>query len=260
MKRLISAIRPGILLSAVFMVSHGYAAGYDAVITLPPAQEFSLPVSAMVETVNVSAGQKINQGDEIIVLDQVPFAAAKKHAKANMVIQQSRLKEAQRDLEHHRELYDRTVLSTVDLENVEMREQRARAHLADAKAQLEVADYEQANSKLLAPFDAIVTSVHVNRGQYLNNTLQSQPLVTLARRGHYLVRFDAPAAELNNLEIGKSVRVVSADKNYMAVISAISYQQPARDVAKDNRYNVSAEFTSDDEKLLLGQSATVHID
>ena len=252
--------KPGILLVLAFMSSNAYAAGYDAVITLPPPQEFSLPVSAMVEKVNVRAGQKIKKGDEIIVLDQAPFVVAKKHANANVVIQDSRLKEAQRDLEHHRELYDRTVLSTVDLENVEMREQRARAHLADARAQLELADYEQAHSKLVAPFDAIVTSVHVNKGQYLNNTLQPQPLVTLTRRDHYLVHVDVSAGELDRLEVGSSVKVESKDKNYSANISTISYLPTGQDGGEGSKYRITAEFFSDDKKLLLGQSATIHID
>jgi len=265
MKRFISDIKAGILkpgisrsgifksgmiLGLAFISNNAYAADYDAVITLPPVQEYSLPVSAMVEKVNVSAGQKVKKGDEIIVLDQAPFVAAKKHAKANVVIKQSRLKEAQRDLEHHRELYDRTVLSTVDLENVEMREQRARAHLAEAKAQLEVAEYELSYSKLSAPYDALVLSVHVNPGQYLNSTLQSQPVVSLVEQGRYMASLNLSAEELSAMEIGKNVTVQITGKSYTGTISGINYQGA----------DVTVEFSAIGDLFLVGEKAKVQID
>jgi RND family efflux transporter MFP subunit len=260
MKRFISVIKagiskpgifkPGILLGLALMSSNVYAADYDAVITLPPAQEFSLPVSAMVEKVNVSAGQKLKKGDEIIVLDQAPFVAANKQAKANVVIQQSRLKEAQRDLEHHRELYDRTVLSTVDLENVEMREKRARAHLAEAKAQQEVAEYELSYSKLSAPYDALVLSVHVNPGQYLNSRLQSQPVVSLVEQGRYMASLNLSAKELSAMGIGKNVTVQINDKSYNGTISGINYLGP----------DVTVEFSAIGDLFLVGEKAKVQID
>jgi len=255
MKRFISVIKagifkPGILLSLAFMSGNVYAADYDAVITLPPAQEYSLPVSAMVEKVNVRAGQKIKKGDEIIVLDQAPFVAVKNHAKANVVIQQSRLKEAQRDLEHHRELYDRTVLSTVDLENVEMREKRARAHLAEAKAQLEVAEYEISYSKLSAPYDALVLSVHVNPGQYLNSTLQSQPVVSLVEQGRYMASLNLEGEELSAMETGKNVTVQVSGKRYTGSISGIDYQKS----------DATVEFSAVGDLFLVGKKAIVEID
>ena len=133
-------------------------------------------------------------------------------------------------------------------------------HLADAEAQLEVAEYKHAHSKLMAPFDAIVVSVHVNEGQYLNNHQQAHTLVSLARQGRYLTRFDVPASVLNTLEIGDSIKIDSNAKTYSGNISTISYQRSQQDGAEDSRYEITAEFSSADEKLLLDQEASVNID
>lgn len=246
-----------LLLISFCMSSAAHSAEYDTAITLPTAQKFSLPVSAMIKSVNISSGQKIKEGDEIIVLDQAPFVVAKTHAKANVTVHESQLKEAQRDLLHHQELYDRTVLSAVDLENVEMREKRVRAHLVDAKAQLEVAEYNLSYSKLISPFDAVVMSVHVNPGQYLNNSQQSHTLVSLVRQGSYQVQFGVTAEALSSIEIDQGVTVISMGSRYPGKVSSINYQ--AAD-GNDGKIIVSAEFAGHVEYKLIGNKAIVRID
>ena len=72
--------------------------------------------------------------------------------------------------------------------------------------------------------------------------------------------FDVPSAVLNTLEIGGSVMVESMDKSFSANISTISYQPTGRDGVEGSKYSITAEFSSADKKILLGQSATIHID
>jgi len=249
-----------LLMASSLLSNAAFSKDYDAIMRLPKAQQFSLPVSGMIEEVNVRPGQRTAKGEEIIVLDQGPFKVAVIHAKANVTVQQSKSKEAQRDLEHHKELYDRTVLSTVDLENVEMREERARAHLADAKTKLSVANYELAHSKLISPFDALILSLHVNPGQYLNNRHQAQPLVSVVRQGEYQLTFDVALEDNTKFALDQNVTVTIKGVNYSAKISGINYQTVENANATDNKISVTADLVERTNQMLMGHKAIVRID
>ena len=167
-------------LSQVWSIA--YSVEFDAIIDLSPRMEFSLPVSGVINKVNVTTGQRVHKGDEMLSLDPVPFIAAKARAQSGIEVQKASLVESQRDLKNQRELYDRTVLATVELENAELRVKRDQALLENAKAQLAEADYAVAYSKLNAPFDALIVAVEVNEGQSISSALQSKTLITLVKQ------------------------------------------------------------------------------
>ena len=236
------------------------AAEFEAMVTLSPRLEFSLPVSGVVKTVNVTAGQRVTKGEELLALDPVPFNAAKAHAQARVNLQQTVLSESLRDLKQQQELYERTVLATVELENAELRVKRDRAILADAQAQLDEADYAFANSRLVAPFDALVLSVDTNPGQAINNALQSKTLITLARKNHYQAKFFVTMASLDKLQIGQQVTVNVAAKAYSSVIASISYEPEQSSADKTGMYRVTADFTEENKTIAIGQTVKVRID
>lgn len=237
-----------------------YAAEYDAVIDFSPRHELSLPVSGIIKSLNVTAGQRLSKGDEMLSLDPVPFKAARTYAQSRVTVQQTVLTESQRDLEQQQELYDRTVLAHVELENAELRVKRDVAVLENAKAQLAEADYGLKYSKLIAPFDALVLSVQVNQGQSINNALQSKTLITLARQDHFQAIFYVPAEELAKFSIGQAVTVNSGGKKYPAKISSISYQPLKKDNVADKAFMISAGFVAQGQVLAVGKNASVQLD
>lgn len=234
------------------------AADYEGRVSLSPELELSLPVSGLVETLEVSAGQQVSKGDELLSLDQAPFTTAKTRAQSRLTVQKTLLTQSQRDLEQQKELYDRTVLATVELEDAELREKRNRANVADAQAQLATANYMLSHSKLEAPFDAIIMSINVNQGQYVNNSLQGMTLISVARQGHYQTRFDVPLAKLDTIKIDQPVTIKVAGKDYPGKVSSIDFR--AVDGSEGNGVAVAAEFIAKDAMVLIGQRASVDIE
>lgn len=252
--------RPAYLLFATLTAFAAHAADFDATVDFSSRFELSLPVSGQVQTVKVTAGQAVAQGDEMLVLDPAPFKAARAHAQSRVNLRQTILSESQRDLKQQQELYDRTVLATVELENAQLREKRDRAALEEAQAELADAEYELAYSRLIAPFSALVLSVETNPGQSISNALQSRTLLTLVRQGLYQAVFYVPAAALENLTIGQKATVNLQARAYPGTISGISYEpQPVTD-ERAGLYKIQAEFTSQDKTILIGRKAKVHID
>ncbi len=117
-----------LIITLFFSCNHVFAAEYDALIDLPRGIELSLPVSGVIKTLNVVAGQRVEQGEVMLLLDQTPFNAAKAFAESRVTVQQTILKESLRDFKNQQELYDRTVLASVELEDAELRVKRDKAH------------------------------------------------------------------------------------------------------------------------------------
>ena len=140
-----------------------------------------------------------------------------------------------------------------------MREDRARSHLTDAKAKLSVANYELAHSILISPFDAVILTVHVNHGQYLNNTHQAQPLVSIIRQGEYQLKFHVAVEDQTKLALDQNVAVTIKGKNYPARISGINYQAAENADTADREIGVTADLVEQTDQMLLGHKATVHI-
>jgi len=246
-----------VTLSIIFNLA--YAADYEAAIDLSRSVELSLPVSGVVKTLSVVAGQRVKQGEKILMLDQVPFLAAKVHAESHVTVQQTLLTESTRDLKNRQELYDRTVLSTVRLENAELKVKRDKAFLKNAEAKLAMANYELSYSKLTAPFDALVLSVHVNQGQSINNSIESRTLVTLAKQGDYLARFIVQANVLDKLQIGQSVTVEVQGESYQGSISSVMLEPEKTGDKHSRAYMVEAGFPIDKRALSIGNKAIVHV-
>lgn len=249
------------LLIVTLLVSYKniYAAEYDAVITFPRSVELSLPVSGVIKTLDVVAGQRVDEADLMLMLDQTPFKAAKVYAESRVVVQQTLLQESLRDLSNQQELYDRTVLASVELENAELKVKRDEANLKNAEAQLDVVDYELSYSKLSAPFSSLILSVHVNQGQSVNNSIESKTLITLVRRGYYLARFTVLADAFERLQIDQAVTIKSQGKSYQGEISSVTIEPEKADAGHNTLYRVEASFSSGGKTLSVGNKASVEI-
>ena len=245
------------LLGSMLTSSVSFAAGYEARVSLSPGVELGLPVSGLVEKLEVRAGQQVSKGDELLSLDQAPFDTAKIQAQSRLAVQKTLLAQSQRDLEQQKELYDRTVLATVELEDAELREKRDRANVADAQAQLATANYMLSHSKLEAPFDAIILSVDVNQGQYVNNSLQGMTLISVARQGQYLARFNVPMAQLDSVRVDQPVTIKVAGKSYQGKVSSIDYR--VAEGSEGKGIAVAAEFIAK-EAMMIGQKASVDME
>lgn len=248
-----------LIMTLFFSYNPVFAAEYDALIDLPRGVALSLPVSGMIKTLNVVAGQRVAQSELMLLLDQTPFTAARDFAESGVTVQQTILQESLRDFNNQQELFDRTVLSSVELEDAELRVKRDKAHLKNAQAQLDVANYELSYSQLTAPFDALILSTHVNQGQSVNNAVTSKTLVTLVARGYYLARFKVAVAAFDALQIDQSVTVRSQGEAYQGKIRGIMIE-PVKAGAENNRqYIIEAGFASDKKLLPVGSKATVEI-
>ena len=221
------------LLLPVLMVASSItqAAGEaDGVLQWEQKTSLSLPVSGVVKTINVTPGQRVSKGTVLLALDKRPFQYQLQSAKSRMAQYEPGRDEAQNELQRAEELYERTVLSQVELDQAEMNFAEKNARYLEAGASVDQAELDLEHAELKAPFDLIVLKNHVVAGQTVINRLQATPLVTVAG-GQLVAVMSLPPGNNTGLKIGSDVDISIADKTHSGKVKVIDYDSSA-DVAR----------------------------
>ncbi len=220
----------------------GTAFGADGTLQWARRVELGLGASGTIKSVSVEAGARVARGQVLVALDEAPFKAGLDQARADR-------DEAARDYKQAKQLFERTVLSAVELENAKLKSVRAQARYTQAQYQLD-------QSRIVAPFDAWVLEVRAQAGQNVVNALEARPLVVLAAAGEYQVQLRVPAATLDRLKIGQAANVTVGGKSYAGRIHALALE-PTGGKA-DGPHDVTVLFQAA-EMLRPGRSASVEL-
>jgi len=240
----------GLLCGSLVTVAH--AAEVEARIEWSRRTELAMPVSGVVTEVLVDAGARVGKGQTLVSLDPAPFQTGVNEATAQLARRRIERDEATRDARQAKELYERTVLSTVELENANNKLARAEAAYKEAAAHLDRARYRQRMSVLRAPFDAIVLSRRVEVGQSLSAELSPPTAMVIAASGEYLAQTRLGAERATTLKPGLEVQVSVGGKKYPGKIRSVSFDSSA---GKD-AYVLDVVFSTQD-LYAAGQAARV---
>lgn len=230
------------------------AADWDATVQWSRRVELGPPVSGVVMRVNAEVGQRVNKNDLLLALEETPFRAALQAAQAELTRRELELKEAQRDAQQAKELYDRTVLSTVELENAQWKLTRAEAARQRARAELEQARYRLRVSSLRAPFDAYVLSRQVEAGQSIVAELNAPALLVLVAAGEYLAKAVVPVERATGLKSGQSLTVRVDNERFGGKVKSVGLEPVQSASGKDGGYELHVVFESN-KLLRAGQPA-----
>lgn len=205
------------------------AADVPAVLYWSQRVELSPPVSGIVQTVNVEAGQQVKKGQVLLSLDNVAFQARLAESGAAINRYREEAADAKRELERAQELYNRTVLATTELDQAKLRQSRAQSQLSEAEARLKQNSKYLDDTFLRAPFDALVVSRMVEPGQAVASGLQPQPLLVLAKSGEMLARAKLSVEQIEKLKIGQMVTVETGQHSYSGRIKTLGLEPLAKD-------------------------------
>ncbi len=147
------------------------------------AREYALTTatSGVVQKVMVKAGDKVKQGQVLLMLDQrvlqAKLAAAEKALQSALLDKQ----EANRELERTQELYDRTVIADHELQLATINYAKAEKAYAEAEKRKIASQYELEYSQVIAPVAGRIKSVKAWSGMVVNNRQTNTTLIVLER-------------------------------------------------------------------------------
>ena len=194
----------------------------DGVLQWEQKLALSLPVSGIIKTINVTPGQKVEKGTVLLSLDKRPFQYRLKSAKSRMGQYVPGRNEARNELERSEELYERTVLSQVELDRAKIDFAEKDARYQEASADVDQTKLDLEYAELKAPFDLIVLKNHVIAGQTVVNRLQATPLVTVAS-GQLVAVMSLSPGKIAGLDIGRDVNVSITGQAHSGNVKVIDY-------------------------------------
>lgn len=137
------------------------------------ATNLSFEVGGKIQTVSVDLGDSIQQGQIIARLDQRSYKLALQSAQANMQQAEAALNEARNEFSRYQELVNKGLVSASGFDNVKAAYESAVSAVDIARAQLDIAKKDLADTELEAPYEGTVTkrlvepSMQVAPGQAL---------------------------------------------------------------------------------------------
>lgn len=240
-----------------FGASVAHSAEVPAVLQWSQRVELSTPVSGVVQTMNVKQGERVRKGQALLQLDGRIYAARAEEAAASVARQQEEASEAQRELKRVQELYDRTVISTSELDQAKLRQAKAAAQLREARARHSQEAKNRADTILRAPFDALVVARLAEPGQAVAAGLQPQVLLVLAKAGEMIARAQVSEEQLNNLKVGGEADIAVGQLRFHGKITLLGLEPAARDKSGAPLYALEVLFASGESVLRAGAQASL---
>ena len=212
------------LITAVFFPQVLWAADVPATLQWSQRVELSTPVSGVVKAVNVEVGDLVKKGQVLLSLDNTSYQASVAEIQSRITRLDAEAEEAKRDLDRAQELYERTIVSTTDLDQARLRRVKSLSMLAEARARLRQDQKALEETSLRAPFDAVVILRQAEPGLSVASGLQPQMLLTVARSGEMIARMRLPSPQIDNLKTGQTVTVSVAGTSYTGRIKTLGLE------------------------------------
>ena len=257
-KRLYGSVLLSLTAILVLIVNPAFAAQDRTIVAsavVVPAQISNLGflTSALVNDVAVKEGDEVTTGQTLIVLNTP-------ETEYNVLAAEAALRSAlgeEKVQSYRRVKVRRNGKVFFEVVPPEVRE-IAHAGVEQAQAALETAQATDAQSTLVAPYDATVASISILPGEYVE---QHQVVVTLATLNTLQVETtDLSERDIPNVRVGAPVAIFveALNENFRGKVMKIA---PKADiVGGDVVFKVTIAFDKQPENLLWGMTAEVTIE
>lgn len=211
-------------------------------------------VSGQISNIYVKAGDKVQKGTLLILIDTKKQEAILNSYKLKMPSLESDLSTAKIQYERYKELYEKKTVSKQDFENAENEYKRAKSALdtnsAQIKEQTEQLDYH----KIKAPFSGIIGDIPVKEGEYVNPATM---LLSVTQNERLELNAGISADKIFNIKIGLPVQILDF-KNNIITESKIDFISPRVD-SSTQTILIKAYFKNINGLLKADQSVKIKI-
>ena len=181
---------------------------FPSVLQPADVSSLSFEIGGQLKAVTLTVGQKVQLGELLAEIDPRSLQTQVEQAGAGVQQAQAQLDNAEADFQRKDELLKRGVATQAAFDQSKATLLSSRAHLDQARRQLELADHNLDRSKLLAPFSGAIARVEVKS---FAQVAAGQPIVTLYSDDRFEMSFLAPSPTFQTLKVGQVVDVNVAD-------------------------------------------------
>ncbi len=171
---------------------------YSATMTGRKIVEVRPQVSGLITQILIKEGQKVQKGQPLMEIDQVPFRAAVNTAKASLKAAEAGEASALLNYNSRRKLHDQKVISDFEEQTAHQALLKAQAEVAQAKAELVNAQNSLSYTVVRSPLDGVAGMIPYHVGALVSSSIAT-PLVTVSDDSQMLVYFSISEREAADL-------------------------------------------------------------
>lgn len=161
-------------------------------------------VSGRITDIQADTGDRVSQGDLLLVIDPEPYELARATARTEIRRLEVNIRNLERELERNQELLEEEFVPQSAVDDVEAELNALRQQLESAQVQLQQAERDLRNTRLTAPVSGEIDQRHVSSGDYIS---PGEPLFRLVSQDLLRVLLPFPETVAATLETGQPVRL-----------------------------------------------------
>lgn len=179
-------------------------------------------VSGIVENVLVEEGQVVKKGETLVEIDPSNYRLRVRQAEAAKRRVEAQVSMLEKQFERAKQLLDRNAATQADFDMITGQLDVARAGVVEAEVGVQMARKMLADSKVTAPYDAVVTRVAVSPGDFA--AAGPSPLIELSEVSRLRARIEVPESHLNKITMGQqlTLRIPATGKTVQATVERIN--------------------------------------
>jgi RND family efflux transporter MFP subunit len=240
----------------IFERASGHARQFPGVVEPVDTSNISFEVSGAVQTVHVDAGDAVDVGQVLAVLDREPFELNVTSAKASLSRTRAQVEEAKSNYDRERRIYaqDPGATTTKAVERARADYESKRQSVSYAQAQLNLALRDLEKAELRAPFAGIIAVRDVEPFEEVH---RGQSIFELFVEGAMQVAVQIPENTIEDVYVGQpaEIRLPTLDNRVLggAITEVSSAAQGA------NAFPVKATIGASDSRIRPGITAELSL-
>lgn len=200
------------------------AALVDAKLDWADKQRLGFAVTGVVDTVLANAGNKVDKGEELAKLDRRPFNYQLKHCQAAIKKLEPQVFDAKLELNHAEELYERTVLSEVELQRIDGKYKALVAEQDMLKANCQMEKWKADKASLKAIQQSYILSSNIIPGMIISEENQASVYIELASATQATAISWLSAEQKLQLKSSAEIEVLFGQQGIPATLQSIDFQ------------------------------------
>ncbi|MBU3680829.1 MAG: efflux RND transporter periplasmic adaptor subunit [Flavobacterium sp.] len=210
-------------------------------------------------------GQFVKKGQLLYTIDPLPFETQVEQVRGQVAMAQSRLANAQEELNRIKPLAEMNAVSKRELDAATADLEAAKANYKSAKASLQNQQLEKSYCQIKAPMDGIIGISKVNLGDYINRMGATSKLNTLSKLDVVSAKFTVSETQyLQHLKALKAGDKNAFDQVELVLSDGSVHPHKGKLDYADNRIDpstgtmtIKAGFPNPDKTLRSGQFCKV---
>lgn len=164
---------PSVLIKQVTQTNIAPKKSYIAHVEAIKSVDLKPQISGYVEKVLFQEGSLVNEGDILFIIEQKRYLANVELRQAELASAKASLVRAERDYNRQKSLSKQNYASIATLDTSESNYLQAKAAVAQAQANLELAKIDLDYTEIKAPITGYIGKAMVTEGNYVNSSTES---------------------------------------------------------------------------------------